>query len=69
MTDVLRTYGSPLRYADGTSLTVETLDGLVRLTTRDADGAIQGGVMLTPDEAQGIGQAVLEAAFGARAHG
>lgn len=65
MTNDLRTYGSPLRYADGTSLTVETLDGLVRLTARNADGEVEGGVMLTPDEAQRLAQAMLEAAFGA----
>lgn len=65
MTD-LRAYGSPLRYADGTSLTVEGLDGLVRLTTRNAAGVTEGGVMLAPDEAQRLAQAMLGAAFGAR---
>lgn len=64
MNDDLRTYGSPLHYADGSSLTVETLDGLVRLTTRDADGQIEGGAMLAPGEAQRVAQAMLEAAFG-----
>ena len=66
MTGNLRAYGSPLRYADGTSLAVETLDGLVRLTTHDTAGEIEGGVMLAPDEAQRLAQAMLEAAFGAR---
>lgn len=54
-----------LRYAKGTPLAVESLDGLVRLTTRDADGEIEGGVMLAPDEGQRLAQAMLEASFGA----
>lgn len=68
MTDAPHSYGSRLDYTDGTSLTVETLDGLVRLVTRSVKGEIKSGILLAPDEAQRLGQTLLEAAFGVRAH-
>lgn len=55
--------GSPLRYVDGSSLTVETHEGLVRLVTRDAAGITTSGRLIAPSEAQQLGQTLLTAAF------
>lgn len=63
MDDEVTPHGEPLRFADGTSLAVETCDGRVRLVTRGADVR---GIMLAPFEAQQFARNVLAAAFTAK---
>ena len=54
-----------MHFADGTALSVETCDGLVRLVTLDAEASRVRGIVLAPSEAQRLGQHVLAAAFAA----
>lgn len=68
MDEEVTAHGEPLRFTDATSLAVETCDGLVRLVTRNADGARVCGIMLAPSEAQRFAQNVLAAAFAAKGH-
>lgn len=58
-------HGAPIRYADGTTLSVESADGLVRLVTRNEAGAIVAGVEIAPTEAHQLGRSLLTASFAA----
>jgi|GEM_PF-3767630 len=59
-------HGAPIRYSDGSTLSVESHDGLVRLVTRNAAGAVVTGVEIAPTEAHRLGQSLLTASFAAR---
>lgn len=65
----MRVFGEPMRFSDGTALSVETCDGLVRLVTLDAEASRVRGIVLAPLEAQRLGQHVLAAAFAANRRG
>lgn len=56
-------HGGPIRFTDGASVDVESVDGFVHLITRDSQGVLVAGVEFAPSEAQQLGQNLLAAAF------
>lgn len=58
-------HGKPIQYADGASMNVESLDGLVYLVTRAIGGTVVSGVELTATEAQQLAQSLFAAVVAA----
>lgn len=55
----------PLRFVDGSQLTVEVDEVTVDLVYRDAMGDLKLGIMLSPVEAHSLSQDLAAAAFAA----
>lgn len=52
-----------VRLIDGSTLGVESGEGVVNLVRRDAEGAVLDGIALAPAEAHRIGQLLIDGSF------
>lgn len=52
-----------VRLIDGSTLGVESDEGVVNLVRRDAEGNVVDGIALAPPEAHRVGQMLIEGSF------